>query len=325
MAFTTSQRSTLNDIEEGVIEAEEKAERQRQDEQSKQQSSLPVDHVDTVPPTPAAVPTKIHSSPSLARQQEEHVPRWSPLVALWSKERCFITAVSCCCSCAVLTIRLCLDHEPTAYLIHSIVVFLDMVLIHIFTKTIWLSVSGEIVTILCFLSFHLTKETVYELLETTILAGLCSFHLIAARNKVKQERNELEHQVQDLRHRGSLVLRNLDHVKEELAKEHEALQQPKGYHEDELSNRTHDDPSEASTLLSLPNEGNELTQELLHAGQLQEWFAGPAAEYKQKVRWLGNTIFEYFLDGSAGVMYTSFLGLIIDELISYGSGDEKYR
>jgi len=33
--------------------------------------------------------------------------------------------------------------------------------------------------------------------------------------------------------------------------------------------------------------------------------------------------FEHFLDGSAGVMYTSFLGLIIDEFIHYESDDGK--
>jgi hypothetical protein len=32
----------------------------------------------------------------------------------------------------------------------------------------------------------------------------------------------------------------------------------------------------------------------------------------------GQHFFEHFLDGSAGVMYTSFLGLIIDELLVYG-------
>ena len=32
----------------------------------------------------------------------------------------------------------------------------------------------------------------------------------------------------------------------------------------------------------------------------------------------GQHFFDHFLDGSAGVMYTSFLGLIIDELLVYG-------
>lgn len=33
--------------------------------------------------------------------------------------------------------------------------------------------------------------------------------------------------------------------------------------------------------------------------------------------------FEHFLDGSAGVMYTSFLGLIIDEFIVWGTSIDR--
>ena len=46
-----------------------------------------------------------------------------------------------------------------AYLIHSIIVFFDMVLIHCFTHSLWLSVTGEIITYIFMLSFHFTKET----------------------------------------------------------------------------------------------------------------------------------------------------------------------
>ena len=42
-------------------------------------------------------------------------------------------------------------------------------------------------------------------------------------------------------------------------------------------------------------------------------------QVSEKMGVVGETFFEYFLDGSAGVMYTSFLGLILSELISrYG-------
>ena len=41
----------------------------------------------------------------------------------------------------VCGIRLYLDSSPSAYLIHSIIVLFDMVLIHIFTYTMWLSVA----------------------------------------------------------------------------------------------------------------------------------------------------------------------------------------
>ena len=56
--------------------------------------------------------------------------RWKPWKS-WSLPRFRATAVGCFSSMAVLTIRLSLDTKPTAYFIHSIVVFLDMVLIHL--------------------------------------------------------------------------------------------------------------------------------------------------------------------------------------------------
>lgn len=59
--------------------------------------------------------------------------RWKPWLS-WSQLRFRRTALGCFSSAAVLVIRLWLDREPTASLIHSIVVFLDMTLIHWFTK-----------------------------------------------------------------------------------------------------------------------------------------------------------------------------------------------
>lgn len=41
-------------------------------------------------------------------------------------------------------------------------------------------------------------------------------------------------------------------------------------------------------------------------------------------RWWDH-FFEHFLDGSAGVMYTSFLGLIIDELVNYTSSPSSAK
>ena len=111
--------------------------------------------------------------------------------AKWSKQRLRSTAIGLVSSIIVLVVRLVLDSEPTAYLIHSIVVFLDMALIHAFTNSIWLSVSGEFVTIAMAFAFHMTKQTVWELLETTFLAILCSFHLIHSRNKHMDDAKEL--------------------------------------------------------------------------------------------------------------------------------------
>ena len=112
----------------------------------------------------------------------------------------------------MLAIRLYLDMQPLAYFIHSIIVFLDMILIHIFTNTWWLSLLGELVTIGSFLAFHFTKETVWELLETTLLAILSSFYMIASRKQVMEERDGLEDDIDSLRRRGAMLLRNISQV-----------------------------------------------------------------------------------------------------------------
>jgi len=47
-------------------------------------------------------------------------------------------------------------------------------------------------------------------------------------------------------------------------------------------------------------------------------------EESTAARWWDH-FFEHFLDGSAGVMYTSFLGLIIDELVNYTSSPSSAK
>ena len=44
---------------------------------------------------------------------------------------------------------------------------------------------------------------------------------------------------------------------------------------------------------------------------------------KEKLQRCSHHFFEHFLDGSAGVMYTSFLGLIIDEFITWGTASNE--
>ena len=53
------------------------------------------------------------------------------------------------------------------------------------------------------------------------------------------------------------------------------------------------------------------------------WMSRSRAERSERAGVVGENFFEQFLDGSAGVMYTSFLGLIIDELLTYGDSDKK--
>ena len=212
--------------------------------------------------------------------------RWKPWVS-WSIPRLQWTALGCLSSVAVLTIRLLLDTKPTAYLIHSIIVFLDMVLIHLFTNSPWLSISGECMTIVFFMAFHFTKETLFELLETTLIAVLCSFHLIRSRNKHKNRNQALHTDMLKLRQSSMYLLRNMESFNVgEIEKLEEATQ--------------------GHSVRTAP-------------GGSAGWFAPiDKAHYSEKAKLCGEQFFEQFLDGSAGVMYTSFLGLIIDELLTYG-------
>ena len=110
--------------------------------------------------------------------------------ATWPRRRVKIAALGCSSASLILTVRLLLDPRPLAYVIHSIVVFVDMILIHLFTNAPWLSASGEFVCVLSVIAFHLTKARIFELLETVLIAALCSFHLIHSRHKhMRAEKN----------------------------------------------------------------------------------------------------------------------------------------
>lgn len=56
----------------------------------------------------------------------------------WSKSQKILAALGCLSSILVCITRLMIDTGSRTYLIHSIVVFFDMVLIHLFTSTVWL-------------------------------------------------------------------------------------------------------------------------------------------------------------------------------------------
>ena len=252
------------------------------------------------------------------------VHRWKLCFPEWSRQRYMLAALGCLSSSIVLTVRLLLDLKPTAYLIHSIIVFLDMILIHLFTNSLWLSVSGEIITYVSVLAFHVTKETLYELTETTMIAALCSFHLIASRSKIIEEREELKENVKELERRGSVLLRNIQLVQDLYLKEIE-----------EEDNETSDFIEHADENIDDEESGAELKRDLVLAcsrrdlgpgvmTRVQKWMHRPLKEksYKDTMRCIGEKFFEHFLDGSAGVMYTSFLGLILDEILSYGSSKD---
>jgi hypothetical protein len=244
------------------------------------------------------------SSPSRSRK------KWFSCTS-WSHERVVIAFVGCLSASAVLIGRLLLDHEPTAYIIHALVVFIDMILIHLFTNNRWLSISGEITTIVFFLGFHFTKETVFELLETTMLAALCSFHLILSRNKHMDREEELEVGFENLRQLNVSLLRERSDSKIDEA---------------ELGGI-----DEAAALGDMIDEAEH--GDMIDEAELGE-FIGSSSDFADSLNrqeeskkhcaiGCGKHFFEHFLDGSAGVMYTSFLGLIIDELLVYGEDKNK--
>jgi len=252
-------------------------------------------------------PDKAHSSRDLFQDETQEE---TSCLERWRQDRVKTALLGCLSSSMVLTIRLLLDHDaPLAYILHAIIVFLDMILIHIFTHSVWLSVAGEIVTIVSFWAYHVTHEAVYELLETTLIAALCSFHMISQRKEVLQAKQVLENEVIDLEQQNLLLMRR-QAIRDcrDLDLSHGQCQELKAlalqYDEEE------------------DDDDDEDHESRLH--RLQKWLS-PPQPMREKVAKVGHNLFEYFLDGSAGVMYTSFLGLIISELITSYGEDQPYR
>ena len=202
----------------------------------------------------------------------------------WSPQRVRLCLCGSASSAIVLVVRLLLDwHSGTTYVIHSFIVFFDMVLIHVFTCSPWLSASGEVVTYLAVLAFYLTKHRIFELLETVAIAALCSIHLIRSRNKHLDHEHALQEELTALKHsvRSARVSPDV-----ECGGPPDASTAPK------------------TASIEPPTPPYSL------------------APAKARRRWRED-FYDHFLDGAAGVMYTSFLGLILDDLIALGTG--KYK
>jgi len=270
----------------------------------------------------------------------------------------WVTLMGCTSSAIVLGVRLWLDSYPLAYVIHSIIVFFDMILIHMFTKSTWLSVTGEVITYIHVILFTVTKESVWELLETVLLAVLSSIYMINDRKKVMQERDQKDLDLDSLRERGALLLRNIHQVHSAIEEHHEATGKPMresvvvqmqneknalaALEKGTMKNLKNDDveSTQGTETDSEMAEDSELIQQLLKPGEK----SCSVKELKSRVNiWLKpfsekmncnqekcenhkeyrEMFFEYFLDGAAGVMYTSFLGLVIDAFMNYGNSPYK--
>lgn len=272
--------------------------------------------------------------------------RWYPWKS-WSLPRMKHTAYGVLSSAVVLAIRLYLDSTVhTAYLVHSIVVFFDMALIHVFTNSAWLSIGGEIVTYIHFMAFHFTKETLFELTETTLIAILCSFHLIISRNKHYDRANELEHTMEDLRMTSIHVLRHMESslhggdvecagtIHEIKTMDHhdvkyEDMTRFVQLEDNRILNNKHHHALNQDEVMDTKDHEEKHDHDNSSINTLGEntamWFGYQHNQEacKEYLKICGEHFYEHFLDGSAGVMYTSFLGLIITELVNYGERHKK--
>ena len=118
------------------------------------------------------------------------------------------------------------------------------------------------------------------------IAALCSIHLIRSRNKHLDHERELQEELTALKHSVRGAARVLPGDLE-------------GGGPPDASKRA----STASSITPPP----------------PPYSLAPA---KARRRWRED-FYDHFLDGAAGVMYTSFLGLILDDLIALGTG--KYK
>ena len=119
-------------------------------------------------------------------KKDNHLPQVTPCSlhpSYWSKRRIRVTVMGCLTSAIVCIIRLIVNHESTAYIIHSFIVFFDLILIHIFTYTPWLSIAGESTAIVFATTYYFTNERIFELLETTLIAVFVSLHMIQSRDE----------------------------------------------------------------------------------------------------------------------------------------------
>ena len=238
----------------------------------------------------------------------------------WNRRRIRFTILGCLSSCLVCTARLLVDRGSLTYNIHSVVILLDMALIHTFTHTLWLSISGELVTIGSVLLFHYTKQTVWELMETTLIAALCSVHMIFSRSEHWDREEALEGLV------GMEILTG-DHPQRARSFRRSATFD-RNLSDEEIGENEENGNGKSNGLASaIPTatRTDHLSIRTVNSGLLREeqQKSNKAAVFRVCCIKCSRHFFDHFLDGSAGVMYTSFVGLIIDEFIRWGIRGEK--
>mmetsp|Transcript_21228 Transcript_21228/g.24431 ORF Transcript_21228/g.24431 Transcript_21228/m.24431 type:complete len:368 (+) Transcript_21228:123-1226(+) len=254
-----------------------------------------------------------------------HITPCSLIPATWSKRRIYMASCGCLFSVIVCAVRLLLDPGPSAYIIHSIIILFDMVLIHVFTHSLWLSVSGEATAIIFAICFHLTHETIFELLETTLIAVLCSVHMINSRNEHWDREEDLERDIIELQFYTEHPPNNNDRNAnaDEVVGTKVVRRHSSSCSSAQISDHEEQENKETNPCLGTDVEAGAFVPQsdmtnisAFSANSRTEIKAVTASNEGRRTRWWHH-FFDHFLDGSAGVMYTSFLGLIIDEIVNY--------
>jgi hypothetical protein len=269
-------------------------------------------------------------------KKDTHHPQVTPCSlnpSHWSKRRIRVTTIGCLTSAIVCTVRLLLNHDTFAYVIHSFIVFFDLILIHIFTYTPWLSIAGEFTAIVFATTYYFTHERIFELLETTLIAVFVSIHMIQSRDEHWGREEGLERDVIGLQlHIEQFLVQhdvnNADgqwqrYSSVSMVDEHDdnksgpVVEEAEDLEVGGESHKVHLDV--LSSINSTINESayNKVVLERQQKQRQEE------TELGKKSRVCCKIAFEHFLDGSAGVLYTSFFGLIIDEIVNFGT--DKYQ
>lgn len=206
--------------------------------------------------------------------------------------------------------------------------------------------AGEITAIVFATCFHLTHAKIFELVETTLIAILVSFHMIKSRNDHWDREVDLERDMIGLQFYIEHHLYNDDDdAKRSGNNQHEKNDSRR--HSRSLSNvdvenstaknkrpsRSNDDASDAAKDDDIERGDGGLVPQS-DMTNMSSFTASRSTAVGNNANNTGgnstthtwwNHFFEHFLDGSAGVMYTSFLGLIIDEIVNFGSSSSaKY-
>jgi len=265
--------------------------------------------------------------------KDNHHPQVTPCSlnpAYWSRRRIRVTTIGCLSSAIVCTVRLLANHDNFAYVIHSFIVLFDMILIHIFTYTPWLSIAGESTAIVFATTYYFTHERIFELLETTLIAVFVSIHMIQSRDEHWGREEGLERDIIGLQlHIEQFLVQNDVNNRDGQLQRYSTVSMLDEHDDDKSS-----PPVEEAGDLEIGGESNKVHLDVLSSinstinesaynkvRQQREQLEN--AELGKKSRVCCKIAFEHFLDGSAGVLYTSFFGLILDEIVNFGS--KKYQ